>query len=543
MLLLFCLLIGYGVIRLWEDTTARWRNETPPRHEHRMERMRQRPDAGGKPPASGFRRYAAGLADDIWSSAHEKRNLMADARRVKREEKVKRKAAKMIARQREKTQDSLGFDATVPDDDGDSTASVGAATVPAAGDASVPDTPSAPAASPTPVPADAAAAPAAGNASPAATDAASEDPAPVGFFATVPQAGSGTPLPHRTPHTTPSEAWAMPGAHRSGYPASPGEATRARARELAPQVAARAADPDVAAAAEGAPYPMTPAQAEIYDRAMAAITGSGMTRISSQEQNSLPVAARADLLDAVRRIPGQGVTVAPGLEDLDALAVLARRHGDQFDVGDIYRHHEDASPEVRALIEQEIRDSAARDAANPTSPGLVPGTAPDPQLREEDVDHSTETRAQPGNVIPFPTVNPDAAHHAASKEYPIVNGEISGLDQAIQYASDLVGYCTGAHDGIVAAAPDPDALAQSCEQASADLTRGGVRGDTLTAVAEVQESTVAAAQAVKDALAQWEAAQAAAQKLHAGLTEQIGVQEAYNATPDAGSREFVTNGV
>lgn len=116
MLLLFCLLIGYGVIRLWEDTTARWRNETPPRHEHRMERMRQRAAAGAPPPASGLRRYVAGLADDVWSSAHEKRQLMDDARRIKREEKAKRKAAKIIARQRAKTDKALGFSAAVPND-------------------------------------------------------------------------------------------------------------------------------------------------------------------------------------------------------------------------------------------------------------------------------------------------------------------------------------------------------------------------------------------------------------------------------------------
>ncbi|HEY3481264.1 MAG TPA: hypothetical protein VGL02_20415, partial [Streptomyces sp.] len=234
MLLLFCLLIGYGVIRLWEDTTARWRNETPPRHEHRMERMRQRAAAGGKPRSSAFGRYMSGLADDIWSSAHEKRNLMADARRVKREEEAKRKSAKIIARQRAKTQASFGFDATVPDKDGDNTAPA-AAPVPASddGETSLAGTSIASAASPPP--AGAAAPPAAGHGAPMPADAASEDPAPVGFFATVPQAGDETSLPRRTPHMTPPEAWALPGAHRSGFPASPGTATRALARELAPQ--------------------------------------------------------------------------------------------------------------------------------------------------------------------------------------------------------------------------------------------------------------------------------------------------------------------
>lgn len=534
MLLLFCLLIGYGVIRLWEDTTARWRNQTPPRHEKRMERMRQRAAAGGKPPSSAFGRYAAGLADDVWTSAHEKRNLMADARRVKRQEKAKRKSAKMIARQRAKTQDAIGFSATVPGHDGagENTALSGATpAIPA----------SAPAAAPAPAPTGATVPSAAGSATPTAAPGAADaqQPEPVGFFAEIPQTGSGTPLPRRTPHTTTTDTWTRP--------VLPGEATRARARELTPQVAMLATDPDVTAAGEGGPYPMTPEQREIYDRASAALTGSGIHRFSEQEYFSLPVEARAELLDAARRIPGQGLSVAPGHEDLAALAVLAQRHGDEFDIADIYRHHTEASPEIRTAIEQEIRDNAARDTANPTpaptGPGPMPGTAPEPQLQEEDRDRPTDTRAQPGNVIPFPTVNPDAAHHAAGKEYPTVNGEISGLDQAIQYAGGLVEYCTRAQDGIVAAAPDPDALAQSCEQATADLTRGGVRGETLTAVAEVQESVVGAAQAVKDALVQWEAAQASAQKLHTGLSEQTTVQEAYAATPDAGSREFVTNGV
>ncbi|SFW11740.1 hypothetical protein [Amycolatopsis australiensis] len=566
MLLLFCLLIGYGVIRLWEDTTARWRNETPPRHEHRMERMRQRAAAGAPPPASGLRRYVAGLADDVWSSAHEKRQLMDDARRIKREEKAKRKAAKIIARQRAKTDKALGFSAAVPNDTATPADTAAPAAEPLPPAATAAGTPVSPAGTPS---ADAANdVPAAGDPAPAAAGRA-EEPAPIGFFAAVPQADSGTPppqrspLPQRTPRTTPPEAWTSPGTHRSGAPASPGTATRARARELAPDVAARAESPEVAAATSGAPYPMTAEQSEIYHRAMAGVTGPGIGRVTMQELNTLPLTARADLLDIVRRTPGAGLTVVPGLEDVDALAVLARRHGDQLDIADIYRHYEDASPQVQALVEQEMQaaarsgagtmpaaptTSASGEPAQPTDHGSASSADPEPGTGKENNDLAAaapepSAPAESSNVIPFPSVNPHAAQFAAGKEYPIVNGEITGLDQAIQYAGDLVDYCTRAHDGIVAAAPDPDALAQSCEQANADLDRGGVRGETLTSVAEVQESVVAAARAVNEALAQWEAAQAAAQKLHTGLSQQTSVQEAYAATPDAGSREFVTNGV
>lgn len=121
------------------------------------------------------------------------------------------------------------------------------------------------------------------------------------------------------------------------------------------------------------------------------------------------------------------------------------------------------------------------------------------------------------------------------------SGEISGLNAAIGYADNLGKYCATAHEGIAAATPDPDALAHACQQSAAILQADGVRGDTLEAVHAVQSSVVAAAQAVKDAMAGWEAAAAAAQKLHTGLSAQTTVQDAYAASPDAGSREFLTS--
>lgn len=120
-------------------------------------------------------------------------------------------------------------------------------------------------------------------------------------------------------------------------------------------------------------------------------------------------------------------------------------------------------------------------------------------------------------------------------------GELVGLDAAIDYVDNLGKYCLSAHDGIAAAAPDPDALAQTCQQSATTLQAGGVRGETLASVEAVQSSVVAAAQAVKDTMTRWETAATAAQKLHGRLSAQTTVQEAYTASPDAGSREFLTN--
>ncbi|SFW11565.1 hypothetical protein [Amycolatopsis australiensis] len=136
-----------------------------------------------------------------------------------------------------------------------------------------------------------------------------------------------------------------------------------------------------------------------------------------------------------------------------------------------------------------------------------------------------------------PPTSPHAGNSAAETVH---SGEINGLDAAIDYADNLGTYCLTAHDGIAAVTPDPDALVQACQQSAAALHADGVRGDTLASVHEVQSSVIAAAQAVRDAMANWEIAAAAAQKLRAGLRAQTSVQDAYSGSPDAGSREFLT---
>lgn len=165
-------------------------------------------------------------------------------------------------------------------------------------------------------------------------------------------------------------------------------------------------------------------------------------------------------------------------------------------------------------------------------------TAPDPVPEEAPPDSTAkeESGATGSNVIPFPTVSSDAAVSAAVKEYPTVTtmtGESTGLDAAIQYAEDLEKYLRTALDGVTSAVPDPEGLATSFEQAQADLTRGGVRGETLASVTETQELTMEAVEGLKTALANLESALGGATKLRTKLEEQRSVQEAYNATPDS----------
>ncbi|MFC0431048.1 hypothetical protein [Kutzneria buriramensis] len=118
--------------------------------------------------------------------------------------------------------------------------------------------------------------------------------------------------------------------------------------------------------------------------------------------------------------------------------------------------------------------------------------------------------------------------------------EIIGLEAAINYACGLSAYCTHTFGQVSAMVPTGDEAAASCEQAQADLAAGGVTGDTLTDVASVQEQMTGAVADLNAALAQLEVAGAAAASLQTELESHRGVKDAYNATPDAGSKEFVT---
>ncbi|MEU4673959.1 hypothetical protein AB0F91_39890 [Amycolatopsis sp. NPDC023774] len=500
MALLFCFAFAYLVVRLWEDLSARWRHETPPRHEYRMAKLKERQDNGGTVPQSSLGRYVTGLFDDVWDSAHERRELGAERRRAKRERKADKKLAKehdkrdrqdakLAAKDGAPAQpEAIGFTAEVPDEDATS-----------------------PAAAPLPQPqARPATVPAAEQAGPEHETPSLE---PLGFTAEVPDVDE-----YIHPSSTSEDgAVAATSTHSPlGHvgPVLPGEGDTSRDTLPARLIA-----------------DLSDHQREVVERCLGVAPDStGSYTVSRDDWFGLPTTTRAWVLHwtathsgwvGTSMKDGQPLSIAewdPGAHD--ALLTLGGR-----------------VPRV-GWPDGEGGISPDQPAATTAAVGT---TAPDSPPKEADSTASTAS-VQRSNVIPFPAVSTSAAQIAAAKEYPMVNGESTGLDQAIQYASDLKDYLIAAQDGIVAAAPNPDELAQSCEQAQADLTLGGVTGETLGSVSQVQESVIKAAQAVKDAVAQFEAAAAAAQTLHTNLTAHTGVQEAYLANQDAGSREFVTNG-
>jgi hypothetical protein len=168
---------------------------------------------------------------------------------------------------------------------------------------------------------------------------------------------------------------------------------------------------------------------------------------------------------------------------------------------------------------------------------LDPAHDEDPEVKEEDTD--TTTPSLPNNVLPFKRT----ATTTTRMELPMTtptSGEITGLDSAIAYAGGLSAYCTHTHDQIGTVLPKGEEAVTSCEQALANLSAGGVQGQALTDVASVQEQMTGAIAELQAALANLEAAGNAAESLKAELTSHLGVKESYNATPGAGSKEFVT---
>src|SRR5690606_25362891 len=93
-----------------------------------------------------------------------------------------------------------------------------------------------------------------------------------------------------------------------------------------------------------------------------------------------------------------------------------------------------------------------------------------------------------------------------------VNSEVTGLESAIRY--------------VEAMAQSTRAGVSSIETAMAGLLAGQVSGPALTHLTAAQEQLAGAATSFENAAVE--------------LNSQRGVKEAYEATPGAGSREFVT---
>lgn len=137
------------------------------------------------------------------------------------------------------------------------------------------------------------------------------------------------------------------------------------------------------------------------------------------------------------------------------------------------------------------------ESTTPPAPEATPGQTPagDPDAGED------------ARVIPlFPTKeDPNMATDAS--------GEATGLASAMQYAAELQ-HAYEAH-------------AVSGDTFVASLANGQVSGDAVAAAQQAREYEQMAA--------------AAWGQCHEALADQIKVKEAYDATPGAGSREFVTS--
>lgn len=372
---LFCLLLAYLIIRVSEDINASVRGHQNPRHEYRMAKLAARENNGGTVPRSSAGRYFTGLLDDAWDSAHHRRQLMAGHRAEKRRRKA---AAKIDAdRARWAAQDAqpdeptahvdpaapdgpapIGFDAQAPQvvDPLTDPPTQPLPVLPLTGSTGTP-TPGWGSGHPTPTPP-------LGGPVPAPLPPISPAPGPyVGFDALAPQAADLGTVPWRTGDGVPS-----------GYQPI-GEPTRTLAGELSQ----RAAEVDTDGLDDEAVYPLSEQQQATVDAVREAITTPGLTQIPTADVMALPVSVRADLLDEVRNTPGASMTVVPGAEDIEALALLDARDGGTLDPAEVYTHHDDAAPEVQAAVAADLERIAtaqaeAQAAEQPAAPSADPAT-------------------------------------------------------------------------------------------------------------------------------------------------------------------------
>lgn len=163
----------------------------------------------------------------------------------------------------------------------------------------------------------------------------------------------------------------------------------------------------------------------------------------------------------------------------------------------------------RAAGEQQNTDPAPADPPAPeqtSGPGA--GGAPDPE--QQPTPRPTSPPDGPtAKVIPFPT---------KPQEEPVstdINSEVIGLDQSIAYAHSLATFA-GEHGQA------------GNEGYIAHLTGSKVAGEGLSTAAAMQEA--------------FSNAEAAAEAHAVELERQKAVQEAYDANPDAGDKEFQTEG-
>ncbi|GAA4672462.1 hypothetical protein [Amycolatopsis dongchuanensis] len=366
-------------------------------------------------------------------------------------------------------------------------------------------------------------------------------------------AGFGAEVPN------PGETTPAAGIGRPGQPGQrPGQPGPAGFYAQVPQ-------PGQGPAAQPSPQPtgysrLTPEQRQLVDAWMRANSEGRHFATSLPDYFGLPADVRADMVADAWRVgfrPGgtvDGREVPISEWDPDAVRLLRER-------GITEPPRPDPVPEPpERQPTGGLRPAAApagQPSGMPESPaaGATPAAGKSaPQKAAEDAEAGSEAGGAeektdpvpdakevaetplPDNVIPFKR---DIVT-TTRMELPVTNPEITGLDGAIAYAQGMASQCTHAYDQISAILPTGDETAASCEQARADLEAGGVTGQALTDISSVQEQMTGAIQELQAALAQLEAAAAAANSLSSELESHRGVQEAYAATPDAGSKEFVT---
>lgn len=158
---------------------------------------------------------------------------------------------------------------------------------------------------------------------------------------------------------------------------------------------------------------------------------------------------------------------------------------------------------------QPAPDPAAQPDPQTSEPGA--GGAPDPEQQQP-----PRPRAQPADgpdaqVIPFRKPNQQEASPVSTD----INSEVQGLDQSIAYARSLATFA-GEHGQA------------GNEGYISHLTGQKVAGDALSTAAEMQEA--------------FTNAQTVAEAHAAELEKQKQVQEAYDANPDAGDKDYQTEG-
>jgi hypothetical protein len=191
------------------------------------------------------------------------------------------------------------------------------------------------------------------------------------------------------------------------------------------------------------------------------------------------------------------------------------------------RRRAEQKRQAREKAELEQAEAEQDQAGEPgqQQPHPQPAAQPDPQTSEPGAGGAPDPeQQQPPRPTPPPVPEgPDAQVIPFRKpnqqeEAPVstdINSEVQGLDQSIAYAHSLATFA-GEHGQA------------GNEGYLSHLTGAKVAGDGLRTAAEMQEA--------------FTNAQTAAEAHAAELEKQRAVQEAYDANPDAGDKDFQTEG-